>query len=260
MLSETAYAKINLALHVRRRRDDGYHELETIFAFCEDGDLITAEPAEKTSLCIEGAFAKYLSDHDNIVTDAARLIDHPVRLTLTKKLPVASGVGGGSADAAATLRLLARMTGRALPSLAEQRALGADVPACVISETRRGDGVGEVLTYVPPVTGMAVLLVNPRIPLSTRQVFGGWDGIDRGPLHHWQDGRNDLEDPAISAVPEIAVLLKWLNQRPGVLFARMSGSGATCFALFSTASARKSAAVEAQASFPGYWVMESTLR
>ena len=147
-LSETAYAKVNLALHVRRRRDDGYHVLETVFAFCEDGDVVTAEMADTLTLAIDGPFAAGLSTTDNLILRAASAIGVTARLHLTKNLPVASGIGGGSADAAATLRILARLSGKPLPSLDVQRALGADVPACVLSQTMRGDGVGEALSPV----------------------------------------------------------------------------------------------------------------
>jgi 4-diphosphocytidyl-2-C-methyl-D-erythritol kinase len=178
-------------------------------------------------------------------------------IRLTKNLPVASGIGGGSADAAATLRLLCALSGQSLPSLGVQRVLGADVPACVISQTRRGGGAGEVLTPVPPVTGTPVLLVNPRVPLSTAAVFAGWDGVDRGPLGDWQNGRNDLEAPACALVPEIGAVLAWLGQRHDVTLARMSGSGATCFALFTTIAARDRAA----ALVPdGWWHLASVLR
>jgi 4-diphosphocytidyl-2-C-methyl-D-erythritol kinase len=259
-LSETAYAKINLALHVRHRRADGYHALETIFAFCTDGDTVCAQPAERTLLTIDGPFGAGLSTSDNLILRAALLMPAPVSLHLTKRLPVASGIGGGSADAAATLRLLNRLTGDPLPPVAAQRALGADVPACVLSETRRGAGVGEALTATPGVTGIPVLLINPGIALSTAAVFARWDGVDRGPLDQWQDGRNDLEAAACALVPEIGVLIAWLNRCHDVTLARMSGSGATCFALFASDAARDEAARAAARDWPGYWTMPSVLR
>jgi 4-diphosphocytidyl-2-C-methyl-D-erythritol kinase len=258
--AETAYAKINLALHVRRRREDGYHEIETVFAFCGDGDVVTAAPARDLTLEIEGPFAEGLSATDNLVLDAARCFSSRFSLKLTKNLPVASGIGGGSADAAATLRLLSRLTGEPLPPVEIQRALGADVPACVVSQSRRGTGVGEVLESISPVTGLSVLLVNPLIALSTAAVFRTWDAIDRGPLDNWRTGRNDLESPAKALVPVIGELIDWLEVQPGTMLARMSGSGATCFALFSEDWACAEAAAEARRLFPAYWVMESVLR
>lgn len=259
-LSETAYAKVNLALHVRRRRDDGYHELETVFAFCEDGDVVTAEMADTLTLTIDGPFAAGLSTTDNLMLRAASAIGVTARLHLTKNLPVASGIGGGSADAAATLRILARLSGKPLPSLDVQRALGADVPACVLSQTMRGDGVGEVLSPVASVAGTPILLVNPGIALSTGAVFRAWDGLDRGPLGDWTSGRNDLEDPASALVPEISALMAWLGCHHDVTMARMSGSGATCMALLPSEAACTTTVNKLRATFPGYWTMESVLR
>lgn len=266
-LSEPAPAKLNLALHVRRRRDDGYHELETIFAFCTDGDVLHVEPAEKLDLTIEGPFAASLSsDEDNLVLRAARSlagaasVDPKAALTLDKRLPVASGIGGGSADAAAALRLLTRFWGiDPAHAMAVAPALGADVPACLLSMTARGSGVGEALEAVdePGLSGTPVLLINPGIPLGTGPVFKAWDGVDRGALGEWREGRNDLENPARSLVPEIGDVLKWLAAQDDVTTARMSGSGATCFALFDTKEARTRAAL---ACPDKWWKLSSFLR
>lgn len=258
--TQVAYAKVNLALHVRRRRPDGYHELETVFAFCDSGDVVTASPADRSTLTIDGPFAEGLSTIDNLVVRAAEAMGVTARLRLTKNLPVASGIGGGSADAAAAMRALAQMSGQPLPSLAAQRALGADVPACVVSQTMRGEGVGEALSPEASVTGTPIVLINPRLPLSTAAVFAAWDGTDRGPLGDWRTGRNDLEPSACRLVPAIATLIDWLSGCHGVTLARMSGSGATCFALFGSIAARQQAARAAAAAFPDYWTMESILR
>jgi 4-diphosphocytidyl-2-C-methyl-D-erythritol kinase len=260
MLTETAYAKINLALHVRRRRDDGYHELETIFAFCEDGDFLSVTPSDILSLMIDGPFADGLSTTDNLVIRAAQAMGVTAQLHLVKNLPVASGIGGGSADAAATLRLLATMLDQPLPDLAVQRQLGADVPACVVSQTLRGEGVGERISKGGDVTGTPVLLVNPGVALSTASVFAAWGGVDGGPLGDSRAGRNDLETPARALVPVIGVLLDWLNVQPGVTCARMSGSGATCFALFVDDAARDAAAIRVAADHPDWWRLASRLR
>ncbi len=257
---ETAYAKLNLALHVRHRRPDGYHALETVFAFCADGDRLSAELADTTTLTIDGPFGAGLSTIDNLVCRAAATMGITARLHLTKNLPVASGIGGGSADAAATLRLLSRLGGRELPPLADQLALGADVPACVISQTRRGEGVGEALSPGESLAGTPVLLVNPGIALSTAEVFRAWDGRDHGPLGDWRVGRNDLEASAGKLVPQIVELLDWLQGCHDVTLARMSGSGATCFALFAGEVARGEANHALAQRFPGYWSMESVLR
>ncbi len=247
--SEIGWAKLNMALHVRRRRDDGYHDLETVFAFCEDGDRIEAQLAPVTRLTIDGPFGEGLSTTDNLVVRAAEAMGVSAEIHLTKMLPIASGIGGGSADAAAALRLLARLSGKPLPPLDVQRALGADVPACVVSQTMRGEGVGEALTADASVTGLPVLLINPMIPLSTGPVFKAWDQVDRGALGDWRAGRNDLEGPAIQLVPEIADVLGWLRAQAGIDVARMSGSGATCFGIFTSEAARDVAA----SGVPGTW-------
>ncbi|GLR48444.1 4-(cytidine 5'-diphospho)-2-C-methyl-D-erythritol kinase [Sphingomonas astaxanthinifaciens] len=265
-LVEIAPAKINLALHVRGRRPDGRHELETVFAFCTDGDKLTALPADGLSLTITGPFAAMLDDGPaNLVHRAATAlaaearVGKGVQLTLDKQLPVASGIGGGSADAAAALRLLTRLWG-ADPAHAAKIApeLGSDVPACLLSMTARGTGAGDALELVDAgVAGTPVLLVNPLLPLGTGAVFGRWDGVDRGPLGDWRQGRNDLEAPARSLVPAIGDVLDWLGKQEGVELARMSGSGATCFALFASEEARDAAA----AACPDrWWHLASFLR
>ncbi|WP_367271406.1 4-(cytidine 5'-diphospho)-2-C-methyl-D-erythritol kinase [Sphingomonas sp.] len=258
-MSDTAYAKVNLALHVRRRRDDGYHDLETVFAFCAHGDRVEVTTANAMSLTIDGPFAAGLEVEGNLVLRAADLMGQGrgAAIRLTKNLPIASGIGGGSADAAAALRLLSQLWDIPLPPLPDQRALGADVPACVVSQTMRAEGVGDTFTAVVQVAGTPILLVNPRIPLSTAQVFAGWDGQDRGALAEWQAGRNDLESTARALIPEIATIIDWLAGQPGATMARMSGSGATCFALFDSIAARDAAHA---AVLPRYWAMASTLR
>ena len=260
---ETAYAKINLALHVRRRRDDGYHDLETLFAFCADGDVVQAEDVDTLSLTIDGPFAEGLSTTDNLVLRAAALLGEGrgAAIRLTKNLPVAAGVGGGSADAAAILRLLSRMWGVEADLHAIAALLGADVPGCVGSTTTRGEGRGDTLQAVDAdVAGMPVLLVNPRLPLSTAAVFGAWDGVDRGALGDWRAGRNDLEAPARTLVPVIGDVLDWLSGLPGVTCVRMSGSGATCFALFDDPELCDRAAFAASRDHPQWWHKVSVLR
>lgn len=279
MLSEIAPAKINLALHVRARRADGYHDIESLFAFAEDGDVLHAEPADALSLIIEGPFADALTDDgaDNLVLRAARAlaqafdVDAGARLTLDKRVPVAAGLGGGSADAAAALRLLARLwrIDAGDPRIGEIAAgLGADVPACLANRTLRGEARGDVLLVADGsgLSGMPLLLANPRIPLATGPVFKGWDGVDRGalapgdPLDAARAGRNDLEPPAIALVPEIGALVAMLAAQPGAVLARMSGSGASCFALFDRPAARSAAATALRARWPGYWCLETVLK
>lgn len=266
-LSEPAPAKLNLALHVRGRLPDGRHALETIFAFCTDGDRVEAEPAETLSLEIRGPFAADLPDDgDNLVLRTARAlanaagIEPNASLTLVKNLPVASGIGGGSADAAATLRLLTRLWGLD-PVFAVDiaPAMGSDVPACLLSLPARGEGAGDQLQLLddPSISGTPVLLVNPGVPLSTGDVFAASDGVDRGRLGDWRVGRNNLEAPARSLVPEIGDVLGWLNDQPGANFARMSGSGATCFALFDSEERRDAAA---SACPSNWWHLATFLR
>src|SRR6187455_607537 len=184
MATETAYAKINLALHVRRRRPDGYHELETLFAFVDTGDRLTAEAAAQDELRIVGEFSDQLTDpFGNLVAKALTALPRPggLSITLEKNLPVAAGLGGGSADAGAVFRLVRAAHG--LPDDWRRRAakLGADVPACVDSVASIGRGTGTELEPVAnDLAGTAVLLVNPGVPLATAPVFAAWDGIDRG--------------------------------------------------------------------------------
>jgi 4-diphosphocytidyl-2-C-methyl-D-erythritol kinase len=275
-MEETGYAKLNLALHVRTREPDGYHRLETLFAFCEDGDRLSVAPGEGLELRITGPFGAELVSDGNLVLRAAEAlrnacgIRHGASLTLDKRLPVASGIGGGSADAAAALRLLTRWwkveTGAAeLHAIAA--GLGADVPACIESGTVRGEGRGDELVPVPSdLGGTPVLLVNPLVPLSTPAVFRAWDRVDRGPLRTGdtraaaREGRNDLEAPAIALVPEVTELLDLLARQRGVVLARMSGSGATCFALFDRQADRDRAAALIGKERPGWWQLPSRLR
>lgn len=241
--AEDAPAKINLALHVRHRRDDGYHELETLFAFTRFGDRLTATEADDWSLTVTGPTAGSAGPvAENLVLWAAHAFaaathcKERYHFTLEKRIPVAAGLGGGSADAGAALRLLNRLAGFPLSEAELERTgagLGADVPACVRSRTAFGHGAGEALVDAPHAGHPAVLLVNPRVAVPTGPVFGTWDGVDRGPLGaDWETGRNDLEAPAIALQPVIADVLGWLRTLPGSRLVRMSGSGATCFALF----------------------------
>jgi 4-diphosphocytidyl-2-C-methyl-D-erythritol kinase len=252
-MQETAYAKINLALHVRSRQPDGYHRIETIFAFCEDGDVLSATEADALSLDVIGPFAGALEgESDNLVLQAARALGRTAVFTLDKRLPVAAGLGGGSADAAAALRMLGGGADVAA-------RLGADVPACLWSRTARGTGKGDEIepVEIAGLRGTSVLLVNPLIPLSTAAVFRAWDGVDRGPLGDWKEGRNDLQAAAIRLVPEIAEMLDALS---GARVARMSGSGATCFGLYQSDAERDAEAARIAAAHPGWWLCQTGLR
>lgn len=270
--SETAPAKINLALHVRKRRADGYHELETLFAFAKDGDELNVEAAPDVSLSLTGPFAQDLAaEADNLVLRAAHRLAEAsdvragARMRLTKNLPIASGIGGGSADAAAALRMLNRFwrldwdVARLLP-IAEE--LGADVSACLVGKSCFGSGRGDRLEVIgeTELSGAPLLLVNPLKPVSTAEIFRLWDGVDRGPMPQGSDrdillqGRNDLQPMAVALVPEIADLLAALEAQAGVGLARMSGSGATCFAILDSPYKRDQAAQYIARKFPGYWI------
>lgn len=276
-LTETAYAKINLALHVRERRDDGYHTLESLFVFARDGDQLSAVRAKGLTLTVDGPFGPSLGqEDDNLVLRAARALqaatgtDQGAHIHLDKRLPVASGIGGGSADAAATLRLLMRLWRANLPAPALHDlalTLGSDVPACLASRTQLVGGRGETLgeAHVRDLAEAPLLLVNPGVPVSTGPVFAGWDRIDRGALRAdsltaLSAARNDLEPPAMLLAPVIAEVLATLRSQPGVTLSRMSGSGATCFALFADTRARDAATQALRAAHPAWWCMESTLR
>ncbi|MEO6040968.1 MAG: 4-(cytidine 5'-diphospho)-2-C-methyl-D-erythritol kinase [Croceibacterium sp.] len=268
-LTETAYAKINLALHVRQRRDDGCHEIETLFAFVDAGDRLTAQSAAQDRLQVVGEFADDLTDpFGNIVAKALTVLPRPggLAITLEKVLPVAAGLGGGSADAGAVFRIVREYHG--LPGDWRERAarLGADVPACAESVMCIGRGIGTELSPVEnDLAGVGVLLVNPRVGLSTRSVFAAWDGRDRGALPEGpasriaQEGRNDLEGAAIGLCPNIADVITTLS-RTGADVVRMSGSGATCFALFRSHDVMREAALKLASDRPEWWQLTGNLR
>lgn len=280
VMRETGWAKINLALHIRGRRADGYHEIETLFAFVDAGDALVAEVADADRLTLDGEFAAGLSNgEDNLVLRVLVLLRKrygvsrvpPLAIHLRKNLPVAAGIGGGSADAAAVARLLRRhfLSELGDGTLARLVApLGADVAACIASSTCFGAGVGEQLSPVPELAleETPILLVNPREPVATGPVFAAWDGVDRGPLFTGADlraqlfaSRNDLQRPATAQCPAIVDVLTELGAlKPW--FARMSGSGATCFALFDAPAERDAAAARLAASHPHWWQLSGALR
>jgi 4-diphosphocytidyl-2-C-methyl-D-erythritol kinase len=276
VLREIASAKINLYLHVTGKRADGYHLLDSMVAFGDFGDTLEAIPSEDISLTIDGPFARHISTEDNSVLKAAHAlraacnVTAGAALTLHKHLPVAAGIGGGSADAAAALRLLARMW-KLSPSPAQLHtlalSLGADVPACLQSTSLYMGGIGEAIEPGPELFGLAALLVNPLKPLITKDVFALYHPPFSLPARHprefvSQDAciyyltktANDLEPPARQKLPELAGVLDALNAQPCSLKARMSGSGATCFALFSSRILAEEAAAHIAAAHPEWWV------
>ncbi|MFV0645852.1 MAG: 4-(cytidine 5'-diphospho)-2-C-methyl-D-erythritol kinase [Sphingomonadaceae bacterium] len=270
-LTETAYAKINLALHVRKRRADGYHELETLFAFVDAGDQLVACQAETDNLAVTGEFANELTDpFDNIVCRAMTVLPRSegLAVTLEKRLPIAAGLGGGSADAGAIFRLVERCHG--LPDDWREKAarLGADVPACVESVTCIGRGTGtELMPVENDMAGMAVLLVNPRIPMPTGPVFAAWSGQDNGPLvgvtaqEIAVSNANDLERIVFETMgvePAFHVWNELADTNP--LLVRMSGSGATSFAIYDDIQRRNDAAKQIERAHPEWWMMRGALR
>lgn len=268
MLEEFAPAKINLALHVLGRRADGYHELDSIVAFADVGDLLTLEPAAVTSVIVNGLFADAVPvSPDNLVLKAYAALNaicplQPVLFRLTKRLPVASGIGGGSADAAAALRGLITLHNITLnPSVLQSIALtlGADVPVCLHGKACRMQGVGEHITPLQVTLPSAILLVNPLQACSTTAVFrnmalqpGDKAGTALEPLDS-ASWRNDMTPAACEVLPVITEVLKALHALPNTNGVRMSGSGATCFAIFETVTLAETARKKIQASHAQWW-------
>ena len=279
--AEKAPAKVNLTLRVLGRRADGYHELESLVAFAGVGDALTFAPGDALTLTVSGPTAPAAGDSaDNLVLKAARALAERIagltlgRFALSKRLPVAAGLGGGSADAAAALRLLARANGIALddPRLMQAaQATGADVPVCLDPRPRLMRGVGDVLSAPLDLPRLFAVLINPGVAVSTREVFAALNLPPAPPvqarpppapsalLAEIAGGRNDLEQPAIELEPVIADVLSVINKLPGCRLARMSGSGATCFGLFETNAAATAAARTVRAGYPQWWVRATVL-
>lgn len=278
VVTRAAPAKINLYLHITGRRSDGFHLLDSLVAFADAGDRIGAGPADDLLLTVDGPFAPALvGAADNLVLRAARQlalaggIQPHAHLRLTKNLPVASGIGGGSTDAAATLSALCELW-RLDPGAAEldriALSLGSDVPVCLRGRPQHLSGAGEILHDVPAMPTFWFVLVNPGIPLLTADIFrarrGGFSAAAgavpaTGNVHdlaHWLRGRrNDLEAVARFLAPEVDAVLAQLSVQPDCLLARMSGSGATCFGLFADQVAAQRAASAIRLAQPDWWVM-----
>lgn len=265
MITEPARAKINLCLHVTGRRADGYHLLDSLVAFADVGDVLRVEPADQLTLEVSGPFSAGLPvDNDNLILRAAHLVDAQVRISLEKNLPVASGIGGGSADAAACLRALQQL-GYDMPSDQAVLSLGADVPVCLSQKTTRMRGIGDELMPANLSPPMHAVLVNAGVPVSTRAVFSTLASVDNSDMHwppqeplvDWlAQQRNDLQAAAIAIAPEIRDVLKALDEA-GAQLSRMSGSGATCFGLFE--SEQSAAAATRSLAGHRWWVKHSAL-
>jgi 4-diphosphocytidyl-2-C-methyl-D-erythritol kinase len=271
---ELAAAKVNLCLHVTGQRSDGYHLLDSLVVFAGLGDRLTFHAADDLRLTIGGPQAANLPlTDDNLILRAARAfgVARGAHIHLDKHLPIASGIGGGSADAAAALRGLARLWGVPLPDAATVLALGADVPVCMAARAVRMAGIGQVLSAVPALPAAHLVLVNPGVAVPTPAVFRALASKANPPLPAiprfaslpdfaiWlATQRNDLEPPAMALAPVIASAKAAIAAQPGCLLARMSGSGATCFGLFTTADQAELAAQAIQR--PGWWVAASPLQ
>jgi 4-diphosphocytidyl-2-C-methyl-D-erythritol kinase len=278
-----APAKVNLFLHVGERRPDGFHELESLVVFADAGDMLTLAPADGLSLAVEGLFSAGLATDDNLVLKAARAFAGATgtaplgRFVLTKNLPVASGLGGGSADAAAALRLLSsRHAGQVNDArlLEIATTVGSDVPACVLSRALMMRGRGEHLDPLQRFPKLNALLVNPGQSVSTAEVFkrleirtgtgkvslpGAFDNSD-ALIRFLRTTRNDLEAPARTIAPAIRTALDEISRMPGIQIARMTGSGATCFGLFETGLDARMAATALTRSHPDWWIAPTVLR
>ncbi len=285
-ITELARAKVNLYLHVTGRQANGYHTLESLVIFPAIADYVTVDPSPKLTLKTTGPFADELkaesTSSDNLIMQAGRLLrqetgqSHGAKITLEKNLPIAAGLGGGSADAAATLRALMLLWGvRPNVWMVSQLAkrLGADVPMCMASHTTFASGIGDKLAVAPTLPKLHVVLANPRVKLSTADVFkgvsasrskdrnlpklpsrfGNWDELSA----FLKSTRNDLERPARQLAPAIGDCLTALRQAGGSFLVRMSGSGATCFGLYKTKADASKAFAKVQSKHPKWWLVQT---
>jgi 4-diphosphocytidyl-2-C-methyl-D-erythritol kinase len=274
---EFGAAKVNLFLHVLGRRPDGYHDLDSLVVFAAVGDEIELAASHERVVSVEGRFADAVSnDASNIALRAVELLGDAVgrhdgvHIRIVKNVPVAAGLGGGSADAAAVLRGLARLweigPSMAFPAVAQ--ALGADVPVCLRSQAARMTGIGDMVEALEPGDSLALVLVNCGAPLATADVFAACKTYGAGAADHDTDdltawvieGRNDLEAAAIALVGGVGQTLDVLRGQQGCLVARMSGSGATCFGLFGSTAAAAAGAVAIAAAHPTWWVVATDAR
>lgn len=285
-IARLAPAKVNLFLHVGPLEADGYHPLASLVVFADVGDRLTVERAERLSLSVTGPFAGALEgEGDNLVLRAVRALgaaagigEPGLRITLDKQLPVAAGLGGGSSDAGAALKLARDALGLSLDdaALAEiASGIGADGPMCLHARAAWAEGRGDVLSFEDGLPPLPALLVNPGVPSSTGAVYRAFDdsgvgradrpaspsGRDVASVIDWlSEQRNDLQAPAVDLAPAIGEALATTGALPGARLTRMSGSGATVFALFDTTAAAEAAGRALTAQKPGWWVRPTTLR
>lgn len=263
-----APAKINLTLHVTGQRGDGYHLLDSLVAFADVGDHLQVEPAPEMRLSVTGPRAEGVpGDARNLCWRAAEWFGRPAAITLEKHLPAAAGIGGGSSNAAAVLRALSALTGRPLPEQGTE-ALGADVPVCLAARAARMSGIGEQVQAVA-LPDLHAVLVNPGVGVATPAVFKALEKKDNPPMSALPEAadwnawlaaqRNDLQAPAIAVQPVIAEVLAALAATKGARLARMSGSGATCFALYDSRAEAQAAAEDLRRAQPRWWIAPCTL-
>ncbi len=263
-----APAKINLTLHVTGQRDDGYHLLDSLVMLTDVGDQVTVEKAAQTRLTVVGPMAAGVpSDRSNLVVRAADLLGVTAKITLEKSLPAMAGIGGGSSDGAATIRALCALYDLPIPCAEALAALGADVPVCMEPELVRMRGIGDEIDHLDTPPDWPMILVNPRVSVSTPEVFSAMSVRDNPlmtePFPDWSDfdgtifwlseQRNDMQGAAIELQPVIGQVLAELSHTEGCALARMSGSGATCFAIYKTASERDAALEGLRHRNPDWW-------
>ena len=271
-----AHAKVNLTLHVVGQRANGYHELQSLVCLTEFGDQIHLTPDVDFSFQVTGPYAAGIPvDDRNLVVQAAKFMAKKhsktldCQIILEKNLPMASGIGGGSSDAAAMMRALSQYWSVPLPNADELMALGADIPVCMTTGLTLMEGAGEDLTQLSTAPNWGVVLVNPNVGVSTPAVFNALNSKHNPPMQDvagncvdiaWLgDQRNDLELPAMAMVPEVATVVDAISAAPQNQVARMSGSGATCFGLFADVVLAKAAASYLQKAYPNWWVVATKL-
>ena len=273
-----APAKINLSLHVTGRRSDGYHLIDSIVGFAGIGDCVSTTCSEVSGLTVCGPYSDETPvDRTNLVTQVADMVwpDKPVQVHLEKNLPVASGIGGGSADAAACFRALECLSATTIgpDTSAQLLKIGADIPMCVNSVPARIGGIGDRIAPIPSLPKFPVVLVNPLVSVSTASVFEALrmrenakmrdvpdDFSDAPKVLHWlKDQRNDLQDAAVSLVPDIGLVLSRISATSGCRLSQMSGSGATCFGIYDSAASADNAAIAITRQNPDWWVVSTQL-
>ncbi|WP_120499562.1 4-(cytidine 5'-diphospho)-2-C-methyl-D-erythritol kinase [Roseovarius sp. EL26] len=267
-----APAKINLTLHVTDRRPDGYHMLDSLVVFADIGDRLTVESATQASLTVSGPMSEGVpTDDRNLVLRAAALIGVPAKIHLEKRLPHAAGIGGGSSDAAASLKVLAQLGNTPLPK--DSAVLGADVPVCLVAKAARMRGIGNVIKSIANFPTLHAVMINPNVAIETKTIFPKLESTQNTAMPSVLPGfknssdcitflrttRNDLEAAAIQAQPVIQDVLSAIAQTAGCQIARMSGSGATCFGLYNDEAAAQRAVQSLQTAHQNWWIVATKL-